>query len=260
MSPKISVLMAAHNNAATIERSIESILSQTFKDFEFIITDDASTDATPKLLEEWAKKDDRIKISLNKTNEGLAMCLNQALAKSSGEFIARQDAHARSLAKRLEREVEFLNANPSVDVVGTAAYLERYGRNVGVYMPQAISDDDIKQALRRKNILVHGSVMMRAKVIKDNGGYNPAYRYVQDFVLWRKLANQERYFAVIAEPLYVLNAEPKSLRVNSEKLLYLMNALENNETILPLRSLPVKRKIQFCRYQLRYLIKRFLRF
>lgn len=240
---KISVLMSAYNNAGTVASAIVSILNQTYANFEFIIVDDASTDNSLEVIKSFAKKDARITVIENKTNAGLAVCLNTAFAHATGDYIARQDAHGLSLPDRFAIQMRYFNEHPAVDVLG---------------MGQPFN----AKLLMRKNIMVHGSVMMRTKTLRDAGAYNPNYRYVQDYELWRRLlksgagfANLPAGKAGLSQPLYQLGPINRSLKETSVRLLYLMNAKQSNKEILPLSKLPLIRKLEFYRYILRAMLK-----
>ena len=107
-NPAISVIMTAYNTEKYIKEAIESILNQTFKDFEFIIVDDGSTDNTRLIIEEYAKKDRRIKILYNKKNLGIVKSLNKAIAIAKGKYIARMDSDDVSKLNRLEKQFVFM--------------------------------------------------------------------------------------------------------------------------------------------------------
>src|SRR3989344_5781814 len=118
---KISVLMPAYNARKYIGEAIESILNQTFKDFEFIIINDCSTDKTKKIIEEYANKDARIKLINNATNLGLTKSLNIGLKEARGEYVARLDADDVALPERLEKQYEFMEKNKETTLVGAWA-------------------------------------------------------------------------------------------------------------------------------------------
>ena len=117
-SPKVSVIMPSYNSAQYITEAIESILNQTFTDFEFIIINDGSTDDTAKIIKEYANKDHRIKFINHKKNKGFIGCLNECLDIASGEYIAKMDSDDISLPQRLEKQVKYLDEHPSVGMVG----------------------------------------------------------------------------------------------------------------------------------------------
>ena len=116
--PLLTVLMPVYNAEKFLAESINSILSQTYSDFELLILDDGSTDNSLKIIEAYAKEDKRIKILVNKTNQGEAKCRNRLLKNSKTEFIAWMDADDISLEDRLQTQMDFLKQNPKIDAVG----------------------------------------------------------------------------------------------------------------------------------------------
>src|SRR3990172_12530717 len=120
-NPVITVLMSAYNAEKYLREAIESILNQTFKDFEFIIINDCSTDKTKKIIEEYANKDARIKLINNATNLGLTKSLNIGLKEARGEYVARLDADDVALPERLEKQYEFMNKNRDITLTGAWA-------------------------------------------------------------------------------------------------------------------------------------------
>lgn len=184
----ISVIMAVYNGERYLEEAVESILTQTFLDFEFLIVDDGSTDKSAKILAGAASRDARFRVITNQANIGLTRSLNKALAQACGTLIARMDADDVAPPERFERQIAFLQNNPEVGVVGTAyRFINEEGETIG---ERAILTDNesIQRALIRFNPFLHSSVMMR-KVLLDNvGGYDKRYTKAQDYDLWMRLA------------------------------------------------------------------------
>lgn len=116
--PKVSVLMPAYNSEKYIAEAIDSILNQTFTDFEFIIINDGSTDNTAKIIRNYARKDLRIRFINNRQNRGFIKRLNDCLDLASGEYVAKMDSDDISLPTRLEKQVEFLDSHPDIGMVG----------------------------------------------------------------------------------------------------------------------------------------------
>ncbi len=129
-NPKVSVIMSVYNGDKYLREAIESILNQTFTDFEFIIVNDGSTDNSLEIIESY--DDERIKTINNKKNIGLTKSLNKALKFAKGKYIARQDADDVSLPNRFEKQVEYLDSHPEVALVGTSVYLiDENGKIIG---------------------------------------------------------------------------------------------------------------------------------
>lgn len=198
-APGVSVVMAVHNGAAYLKEAIQSILDQTYAQFEFIIVDDASTDATPDILTQF--HDCRLKVLRNPSRRGLAASLNRGMAEARAPYIARMDADDLSLPERLARQRQFLEEHPDYALVGSPYYqLDAQGRIVGL-VPVLTADEELKAGLLEQNWFGHGSVMLRRQALLEVGGYNERYTYAQDYDLWLRLA--ERYkLANLPEPLY----------------------------------------------------------
>jgi glycosyltransferase involved in cell wall biosynthesis len=122
---KISVLLPAYNCEKYITEAVNSILGQTFRDFELIIIDDGSTDDTRKILLDLARKDRRIKLILSRKNKGIVHSMNLAVKKARGKYLARMDADDVSLRTRLEKQYRFLEENRDVFLCGTSYYMKR---------------------------------------------------------------------------------------------------------------------------------------
>ena len=177
---KISVLMPVYNSQDYIDESIESILNQTFGDFEFIIINDGSTDNTADIIRRY--KDARIRFIDNKQNRGLIAVLNQGLDLCNGEYIARMDSDDISLPTRFEKQIAYMDANPDVGILGTA------GQNFGANNDVNYSPDIVDAIELLKNVgFYHPSVMMRKSVLdKYNLRYDPNYYLVEDYELWTR--------------------------------------------------------------------------
>ena len=193
-SPKVSVLMAVKDGEKYLREAVDSILTQTFSDFEFIIIDDGSLDGTAQILSEYS--DPRIVLLKNDSSIGLTKSLNLGLEISKGEYIARMDADDVSLPDRLVTQVSFLDANPQVGVVGTAAYLVD-SDNASRQLVQYPQHHDLLHWIMCffENPILHPTVMFRLQWVKKMGGYTEAYVTSQDYNLWgravknTKLAN-----------------------------------------------------------------------
>jgi glycosyltransferase involved in cell wall biosynthesis len=184
----ISVVMSTNNDEKYIESSIESILSQTFSDFEFIIVNDGSTDKTNEIIETYSKKDSRIITLINKDKIGLTKSLIKGIDICRGKYIARQDADDISISTRFEAQVACFNDNPRLGLLGTG--ITRINDQSRILEKPAVivSDKVIKQHLDYGNVFAHGSIMMKKKVYFEAGGYNSFFRFAQDLDLWLRIA------------------------------------------------------------------------
>jgi glycosyltransferase involved in cell wall biosynthesis len=188
--------MAVKDGERYLREAVDSILSQTFSDFEFIIVDDGSRDGTSQILDKYS--DTRIVLLKNETSIGLTKSLNLGLEKAKGEYVARMDADDISLPHRLATQVSFLDANSQVGVMGTAAYLVD-SDNISKQLVQYPEHHELLHWIMCffENPILHPSVMFRLQVIQNLHGYNDAYVTSQDYNLWScavvntKLANVE---------------------------------------------------------------------
>lgn len=192
MTPRVSVVMPVFNGARYIDSAIESILGQTYGDFEYIIVDDGSSDGTGELVEKWGGRDSRIRF-LKGQHAGVTVALNQGLADASGEFVARMDADDVALPRRFENQVKYLDNSPNVVAVGTAIELmDPEGESLCV-QPWAENHEAIdEQLLRGKGGLSHPAAMIRRADLMNIGGYREEFRYAQDKDLWLRLAERGR--------------------------------------------------------------------
>ncbi len=183
--PKVSVLMPTYNIAEFLGKAIESILSQSFIDFEFIIVDDGSTDDSTRVLGEYAEKDPRIRIIRNEQNKGIVYSLNRGLKECRGEYVARMDADDIALRDRLEKQVVVMEADPQTVVLGAAlSYMDKNGKELGV-----VRRCSLNKSLIAQNPLLHPTVVFRRAVLEQHGlCYLEKYRYAEDYFLWLQLS------------------------------------------------------------------------
>lgn len=182
-APKITVLMAVHNGGKFLREAINSILNQTYSDFDFLIVNDASTDDTLDIVNSY--RDNRIRLLHNQRNIGLAASLNLGIDRARGEYIARMDCDDISLPKRLERQVKYLDSNPDICVCGTwAEVIDDQGAKVRDRpMPTGRA---LQLRLWLTSPVIHASAMIRRHQL-GNTRYDPSLACAQDFDLWFKL-------------------------------------------------------------------------
>ena len=186
----VSVIMSAYNAENFIAESIRSILDQTYKNWEFIIINDCSSDNTPQVIERFSDDNPCIKLIHNKENLGLTKSLNIGLKYTEGEFIARLDADDISGPLRLEKQVNFMNTHPDTALVGSGAYLiDDSGHKVSKI--NVISRDSIiRKLMTRVNLFIHSSILARREVLEDAGGYREKFRHAQDYDLTLRLSDK----------------------------------------------------------------------
>lgn len=209
--PTVSVISGAYNVAdcKILDKSIRSVLKQSFADFEFILCDDGSTDGTYDILKGYAETDSRIKLIRNEKNLGLVETLNKCLALAEGKYIARHDCDDYNDLTRFEKQVAYLDAHPELLVLGTAAYLfDGDGVWDKEIMPRVVENRDFLF----NNPYKHGSIMMRREALLSVGGYRIAKETVRNedydlFMRMQVLAGGEN----LPEPLYYF-CEDKAAR------------------------------------------------
>jgi glycosyltransferase involved in cell wall biosynthesis len=196
----VTVLMGVYNEAGRVGRAIESVCAQTCDDWDLLAIDDASTDDTPRVLDQWRRRDERVHVLRNDSNLGLAATLNRGWRQARGELIARLDADDISLPDRLERQVRFLSENPGVAVLGTAAELiDERGTSLGCARRPS-DHEELASRIFREVPLIHPSVMLRRSFYEALGGYDERLRRGQDYDLWLRGYKQYR-FHNLPEPL-----------------------------------------------------------
>ncbi|MBV8753423.1 MAG: glycosyltransferase [Hyphomicrobiales bacterium] len=186
-APRVSVVLPVYNGEAFLTEALNSILAQSFRDFELIAIDDGSSDASGEILARLAKADSRV-IVLVQENAGIIASLNRGLALARGEFIARMDADDVAHPERFARQVAFLDTRPDVAVVGCAVTLiDEIGKPIrDVDYPG--TPETVAAFLETGSALAHPAVMMRRDTVRAVGGYRAAYRHAEDYDLWLRLA------------------------------------------------------------------------
>lgn len=201
--PKISVIMSAYNSEKYIAEAIDSVLNQTYSNFELIITDDASSDKTAGIISEFA--DPRIKMVKNEKNRGLTANLNSMIAIATGDYIARIDSDDVCRQDRLEKEIHFLERHKDIYMV--CSYIRLFGNRSGIQRKR-IDWEYIRADLLFENFVPHSTVMFR------NDGkfkYNEAFDGVEDYELWERMVGEGEKIAIIPKPLV-------NYRVHEEQL------------------------------------------
>jgi len=182
----VSVIMAAYNAEAFLKESIDSILRQSYSEFEFLIIDDCSSDSTPDILESYEKSDPRVIVQRNPQNKGLAYSLNMAIQMSRGEYLARMDADDVSLPERFEKQVGFLEKNKSVEICGTACIEIDSSGNELYRKSMPKNNKEMEAVIFKINPFIHPTVMLRKSFFDKLGFYNESFRKSQDLELWAR--------------------------------------------------------------------------
>jgi len=222
--PKVSVLLPVYNGELFLKEAIESILSQTFRDFEFIIIDDGSTDGTSAILEHYQQMDDRIQIYRH-GHRGLVPSLKRGCHLARGEYIARMDADDVSLPERLARQVEYLETHPEIGVLGCAVQIID-GRGKKTRILQFPTEHAVlkwRLCFFISFTFAHPAVVMRRDLVERVGGYNPEMGHPEDYELWRQLIWLTRLSNLSDVLLYLRKHEASYTRVP----LHLMEQIKN---------------------------------
>jgi glycosyltransferase involved in cell wall biosynthesis len=188
MNPSVSVILPAYNAERYIAAAVQSLLNQTFGDFELIVINDGSTDGTSAILHDLASKNPRIQL-VSRPNTGYVAALNEGIELAKGEFIARMDADDLSLPTRFEKQVAYLRVNPDCVLLGSnVAQMDVAGLVIGPMADIAYGHDAITHALLRRGWpIVHPAVMMRTDAVRKVGGYVVEYCPNEDHDLFLKL-------------------------------------------------------------------------
>jgi glycosyltransferase involved in cell wall biosynthesis len=247
-SPKVSVIMPAYNAQMYIKHAIDSILNQTFSDFELIIINDGSTDKTEEIINSY--NDSRIINVYNHDNFGLSYSLNLGIRKASGEYIARMDADDISAQDRFKDQLAFMQKNPKIDILGSSVFvIKDNGKSKGI-LNRPTTHTEIKWFSLFSTPMYHPTIMARAEVLKNNP-YSLNLSNSEDYELWsRLLFTSSIYFANLKKPLLYYRSFDNSTtqKLDAEKkITSINNSISNIEHYSTLS--PTEKKILLSVYQ-----------
>ena len=215
--------MSCYNSQATIGQSVESILNQSYENFELLICDDGSIDSTFREIEKYSKADKRISIFKNEKNIGLTKSLNLLINKSDGEFIARQDDDDISLSHRIETQIKVIKdlnldfATSRAKILGTDKLIPALSFNLPVSL-----------VMNFKNPFIHGTLLIKKKILNDIGNYDERFYYAQDYKLFSDLVAGGFKYTTIKEPLYKLNVKDNISNNFKKEQDYYSRCVRNN--------------------------------
>jgi glycosyltransferase involved in cell wall biosynthesis len=194
MNDLISIIMSAYNDEKFIAESISSVLRQRYKNWELIVINDASTDKTYKILNDFAKKDKRIKHYFNKKNKGLVHNLLNGIKLAKGNYIARLDSDDVWTDKRkLEKQYRFLSKHPDYSLVGCLGNTTNELGGVMFKINHPTKDGDIRKRILIKNCFIHSSILFTKDVYSKVGGYNSNLKFFEDYDLWLKIGTVSKF-------------------------------------------------------------------
>lgn len=203
---KCAILISLYDAEKTLDRTFESLNTQTFQDFRIVAINDHSNDDTLKLLKKWRDIFGEIRFTLinNGTNIGLTKSLNKGLASITEPYTARIDADDWWHPQKLEKQISFLERSPNHGIIGCNYINIANGQEKRVVLPE--TDEAIKKDMLRRNPFAHSCVVFRTNIIRNTGGYDESIRYGQDYELWLRCSLKTK-FHNIQEFLCFRNAE-----------------------------------------------------
>ncbi len=238
--PKVAVIIPAYNAMTYLPESLESVLQQTFTDFEVLIVNDGSSDN----IVQWANSltDERVKF-ISQSNQGVSTARNLAISKASGEYITFLDADDLWHRTKLEKQVKFLDNNPTVGLVATWVILTDEQGNLGAEVKIDFKQGNIRKELIEINAIPCGSIpMVRRNCFDKVGLFDPTLRFGEDWELWARVA-ADYDFGLIKELLVYYRQHSKNSSKNSQEILPDFDRLiEKMYSSVPKELLPIKNK------------------
>ncbi len=214
--PRISVIMPVYNTERYLREAVDSILEQTYTNFELIAINDGSKDGSGAILDHYAKIDSRVRV-IHQENAGIVITLNKGIDLAQGEFIARMDGDDVSFARRFELQLEVFDDQPNtVLVAGGFEIIDEEGEFLYREVIPA-SNRDIKRSMLLRNPIAHGSVMFRKNACDVAGKYSDACGPTEDFELWTRLSLVGDFFGLEAT-IFRWRVNRKGITSNSGKL------------------------------------------
>ena len=193
--PRISILMPIHNCEKSIRRSLDSIHAQTFTDYELVVAFNNCTDKSEEIVRNHPVNKGRVLHITYCSEKGIVPTLNSGIKMCYGEFIARMDGDDLWYPTKLEKQVQFLEENPYVDIVGTQLrQVDGAGNPINAHLSHPLTDIEIKRKLfSGQNSIVHPSVLFRRKIFLRAGTYDDHYRFAEDYHFWLKCCRWYRF-------------------------------------------------------------------
>jgi len=216
--------MSVFNNELSLKSSIESVLNQSFKDFEFLIMDDCSTDNSYNILKDYESKDSRIKVFRNLENIGLTKSLNVLIEKSERSLIARQDGDDQSHNLRFEKQINYL-IKGKYDFCVSRAKIIQTQKNI----PKFSYLFPKKRIIKYKNPFIHGTLFIKKQTIEKIGCYDENFYYSQDYKLFSDLLKNDVSFKYLKIPLYYLNIKDNISSINKDEQEYYADCVRTNK-------------------------------
>ena len=236
---KISVIMAVYNGEEYLNKAIESILNQSYENFEFLIINDGSTDKSFEIIEKYANLDKRI-VVIDHKNIGLTKSLNIGIEKATGEYIARMDADDISMTARFKNFILYIEKNGDIDFYSTPSYVIDENDKLKKVIPNYFIRNglDVK-ILNYFNVLIHGTLIVKSDILKKYK-YNERFKYSQDFELYQRLIQHNYKISYDNNVTYSLRVHSSSITQTKNKSQlddYKQVFLDNNLEFYPLSKI-----------------------
>ncbi len=212
----VSVVLPVYNAAPYLSEAIQSILNQTYQNFELIIIDDASTDNSWAIITQFAQQDKRIRTLRNERNLKLSKTLNRGIEHASGVYIARMDADDISLPDRLEKQVAYMDMHPEVGISGGSMEIMHAAGDVFAKRTYHLNDQDIRSHIFRYSPYSHPLIIMRKTILDKVGGYRDEYNPAEDYELYFRIGAVSK-FGNLSDTLLKYRVVDKSMTTGSTK-------------------------------------------
>lgn len=238
-TPTVSIILPAYNAEKYLKYAVDSMLDQTYDDFELIIINDGSSDSTKQLIDQYAKQDERI-IPIHQKNIGLVATLNKAAGITRGKYIARMDADDISLPRRLETQVKLLDETPDAVLCASCFdVINEHNEFVRLSVAPAHSDD-LKRSMHLYNPIAHGSVMYKKDAFLQAGGYSNSVGPTEDYDLWIRLArlgsfvySERSIFRWRMNPEGITHSDNGTMQIAARKL---VERYRKEDPVAPLKA------------------------
>lgn len=214
-NPQVTVLMTVYNGERYLHASLQSVLNQTFKNFEFLIVNDCSTDNSLDLIKSY--KDSRIFIHNNEVNLGQTKSLNVGLRLAKGKYIARMDADDMAFPSWLDKSVDYIRRHPEYAAVGSAAIVMNESGRMKKVQKTPTNFAEVIFHIFFGNAINHVGALFNKEIILKNGGYNEEFKIAQDYELWSSLIRDAQRFVNIPDVLVAVRVHESSLGYMEEK-------------------------------------------
>jgi glycosyltransferase involved in cell wall biosynthesis len=235
--PRVSVVLAMYNSCPYVEEAIESILEQTYRDFELLLIDDASSDATLDVAHAYAARDPRIRVLANDHNVGQSVSLNRGILAARGELVAIMDADDVAMPTRIEAQVACLDERPEIGVVGCLA--DALDEPTGERRASSARAD--ASWLDGNIVMFHPTMLVRRELYATHGLYDPRYVYANDYELQSRFAAGGVQLHVLDESLMVYRIHGTSTTSLRRRQMVRTSLRVSARTVLRHRRLPTRR-------------------